>query len=481
MADKKVKSITSKSEDITSWYTDVCIKAELMSYSNVKGFIVYRPDGYALWENIQHYFDDRIKKLGVRNVYLPSLIPTSLLQKEKQLVEGFAPECALVTKGGSTPLVEPLVVRPTSETLFCDHFKDIVHSYNDLPIKYNQWCSVVRWEKTTRPFLRGSEFLWQEGHTLFETKDEASQFALTILKEYNQMGKDLLAIPFAMGIKTDSEKFAGAESTYTIEAMMPDGQALQCGTSHCLGQNFSKAYDIKYTNRNNEIAYPYYDTWGVSTRLLGALIMVHGDDEGLVLPPKIAPTQVIIIPIRAESDPEVLKTCRMIEDRLNSKGVRVTLDSSNKSPGWKFSQYEMKGVPMRIELGPKDLANNQVCISKRYNNEKEYVKIDDVENRVIQLIEEIHKAMYIKAEQILDSKTFICHNKNEINDVLSTHKGFAKLMINKINEKNVEIQLKELYNASPRVIPFDQRPFQSEDSFFPEDKADEVIMFARAY
>lgn len=481
MADKKVKSITSKSEDMAQWYTDVCVKAELMSYSNLKGFIVYRPDGYALWESIQHYFDERIKKLGVRNVYLPSLIPMSLLQKEKQLVEGFAPECAVVTKGGSAPLQEELVVRPTSETLFCDHFKDIVHSYNDLPVKYNQWCSVVRWEKTTRPFLRGSEFLWQEGHTLHETKDEANEFALTILKEYAKMGEDLLAIPFVTGVKTDSEKFAGAEKTYTIEAMMPDGQALQCGTSHCLGQNFTKAYDIKYTNRNNETSYPYYDSWGISTRLLGALIMVHGDDEGLVLPPKIAPTQVVIIPIRAENDPNVIQTCKKIEQRLNEKGVRVTLDSSNKSPGWKFAQYEMKGIPLRIELGPKDLQNNQVTISKRYNSEKETVKLDDVENRVLDLLSIIQKEMFKKAEQILDSKTFICHNKNEINEVLSTHKGFAKLIINKFNEKKVEIQLKELYNASPRVIPFDQRPFQKEDSFFPDDKADEVIMFARAY
>ena len=338
MGEKKVTSITSKSENITQWYTDVCLKAELMSYAKTKGFIIYRPDGYALWEEIQNFFNKRIKALGVRNVYLPSLIPMSLLQKEKDHISGFAPECAVVTRGGNKMLQEEMVVRPTSETLFCDHFKDIVHSYNDLPVKYNQWCSVVRWEKTTRPFLRGSEFLWQEGHTLHSSEEEARAFTLTILRNYNDLGRELLAIPFVMGQKPASEKFAGAVDTYTIEALMPDCQALQCGTSHYLGTGFPEAYGIKYLSKENKIEYPHYTSWGISTRLLGALIMVHGDDEGLVLPPKIAPTQVVIIPIRMDTNPEVLKKAKEIEEKLKAEGVRVYLDDSNKTPGWKFAQ-----------------------------------------------------------------------------------------------------------------------------------------------
>lgn len=481
MSNKKVTFVKGKSEDITQWYTDVCLKAELMSYAKTKGFIIYRPDGYALWENIQDYLNSKIKRLGVRNVYLPCLIPTSLLNKEKEHVVGFAPECAYVTKGGNKQLSEEMVVRPTSETLFCDHFKDIVHSYNDLPIKYNQWCSVVRWEKTTRPFLRGSEFLWQEGHTLHQSKDEAREFALSILRLYNEMGRDLLALPFVMGRKTDSEKFAGAEDTYTIEAMMPDGQALQCGTSHYLGTGFCKAYGIKYSNKDNQIEYPHYTSWGVSTRLLGALIMVHGDDEGLVLPPKIAPIQAVIIPIRAEGNPEVTKACKELTNRLEEEGIRVKLDDSDKTPGWKFAQYEMKGIPVRIEIGPKDLEKGQVCLTKRYDSSKEFISIDEVVNTLPNVLEEIHKGMYNKALDILESHTYTCHNRDEISDVLSNQKGFAKVMVNTEDEEFIEGEMRRLFSATPRCMPFDQRPFQDTDSFTGKEGASRVVIFARAY
>lgn len=481
MSDKKVKSITSKSEDITAWYTDVCTKAELMSYAKAKGFIVYRPDGYALWEGIQDYFNPRIKALGVRNVYLPSLIPMSLFEKEKDIVEGFAPEVAVVTQGGGKQLSEPLVVRPTSEILFSDYFKEIVHSYNDLPVKVNQWCSVVRWEKTTRPFLRGAEFLWQEGHCLFETANEANEFALTILREYDGIGRNLLALPFVMGEKPSSERFAGAAHTYTIEALMPDGQALQSGTSHFLGEGFMKAYDVKFLNKQNQITYPQYCSWGVSTRLLGALIMVHGDDEGLVLPPRIAPMQVVIIPIRADKSPEVVKASKELEEELKKAGVRVSLDLSNKTPGWKFAQYEMKGIPLRIEVGPKDLEQKQVMLSKRYNGEKIALPLDQVAAKIPALLEEIQEAMYQKALVFLNTHIVECHTYEEAKDVLTTGKGFAKLMVKSSLEADIEKKLKQEFNASPRVMPFDQRPFQSKDSITGEDGADTVVYFARAY
>lgn len=481
MADKKVTSITSKSENITQWYTDVCQKAELMSYAKTKGFIIYRPDGYALWEEIQHYFDKKIKALGVRNVYLPSLIPMSLLQKEKDHISGFAPECAVVTRGGNKTLAEEMVVRPTSETLFCDHFKDVVHSYNDLPVKYNQWCSVVRWEKTTRPFLRGSEFLWQEGHTLHLDEHEARSFALSILRAYNEMGRDLLAIPFLMGQKPASEKFAGALETYTIEGMMPDHQALQCGTSHYLGTGFCEAYGIKFLGKDNKIAYPHYTSWGVSTRLLGALIMVHGDDEGLVLPPKIAPTQAVIIPIRMDTNPEVLKKAREIESVLSDAGVRVYLDDSNKTPGWKFAQYEMKGIPIRIELGPKDLEKGQVMITKRYNGEKVVLSLDCLAKEIPLLLNQIHEGMYQKALDLLNEHIYECHNYEEIKDVIGNQKGFAKMMVKSSLEAEIEEKMKAEFNATPRVMPFDQRGFQTKDSYTGEEGADTVVIFARAY
>ena len=476
---KTVKNIASKSENITQWYTDVCLKAELMDYASTKGFIVYRPDGYSLWEEIQNYLNNRFKQLGVRNVYMPSLIPMSLLNKEKEHVNGFAPECAVVTRGGSKTLQEEMVVRPTSETLFCDHFKDIVHSYNDLPILYNQWCSVIRWEKTTRPFLRGSEFLWQEGHTLHIDENEARAFALSILRVYSELGRDYLAIPFISGEKTDSEKFAGAVSTYTIEALMPDGQALQCGTTHYLGTGFPKAYDIKYTNKDNVIDYPHYVSWGVSTRLLGALIMIHGDDNGLVLPPMISPTQVVIIPIRSDSNPEVLKTCNHVLEELKKNNIRAIIDNSNKTPGWKFAQYEMKGVPIRIEIGPKDIEKNSLMLTKRYNEEKVILPLDNISSIVSQILKDIHEGMYNKANEYLNSHIFECHNKEEIDNVLKEHLGFAKI-ISSSNQEEDEKYMKDTYSATPRVKPFNQRKFQDKSSLN-DAEGKEVIYYARAY
>ena len=476
---KTVKNIASKSEDITQWYTDVCMKAELMDYASTKGFIVYRPDGYSLWEEIKNYLDKRFKDLGVRNVYLPSLIPMSLLNKEKDHIKGFAPECAVITRGGNKTLQEEMVVRPTSETLFCDHFKDILHSYNELPILYNQWCSVVRWEKTTRPFLRGSEFLWQEGHTLHKDENEARAFALSVLRIYSELGRNLLAIPFVIGEKSASEKFAGAVSTYCIEALMPDGQALQCGTTHYLGTGFSKAYDIKYTNKDNQIEYPHYTSWGVSTRLLGALIMVHGDDNGLVLPPKVAPTQVVIIPVKAESDPNILKTCKELYETLKKDNIRVILDDSNKTPGWKFSQYEMKGVPLRIEIGPKDIFNSSCMASIRYSYEKKILPLENISKTVSDLLNDIQEKMYQKANELLTSKIFECHNREEIDKVLKNHEGFAKI-ISSEDEAEDEQYMKEKYSATPRVIPFNQIMFQEEDSITGK-KGKKVIYYARAY
>ena len=365
----KNESITSRDVDFAQWYTDVCRKAELMDYSSVKGFIDYLPYSYAMWEEIQAYLNRRFKENGAENVYLPMIIPSSLFNKEKEHIEGFAPETLVATFGGGKELEDPLVIRPTSEVLFSDLYKRLISSYRDLPKKYNQWCSVVRWEKTTRPFLRGSEFLWQEGHCLFETEEEARDNALKILKVYDDLGKDVLAIPFLTGQKTEHEKFAGAVATYTIEALMHDGKALQSGTTHYLGQGFAEAFGISFLGRSQKLETPHQTSWGVSTRLLGAVIMVHGDDNGLVLPPAIAPIQVIIIPIQQQKE-GVLQACKEIEEKLLAMGIRVKVDDSDRTPGWKFAQWEMKGVPLRIEVGPRDLASGQAVLTKRVNGEK---------------------------------------------------------------------------------------------------------------
>ena len=399
----KNQAITSRDSDFAQWYTDICKKAELMDYSSVKGFINYLPYSYAIWEEIQNYMNERFKENGAQNVYLPLVIPMSLFAKEKEHVEGFAPETLVATYGGGKKLDDPLVIRPTSEILFSELYKHLVSSYRDLPKIYNQWCSVVRWEKTTRPFLRGSEFLWQEGHCLFETKEEAEENVRKFLEVYDDVGKNLLAIPFVKGKKTEHEKFAGAVATYTIEALMHDGKALQSGTSHYLGQGFAKAYGISFMGRDNHLEVPHQTSWGVSTRLLGATIMVHGDDNGLVLPPFVAPIQVIIVPVR-QQEAGVLETCSSIAKKLKEKGIRAKVDDDpKKTPGWKFSEYEMKGVPLRIEVGPRDLANGEAVLVRRVDGEKQLAKIETIENEIPNMLTSIHETMYQKAKAFLES------------------------------------------------------------------------------
>jgi len=474
----KNDSITRQEDDFGQWYTDICLKAELMDYSRAKGFIIYRPYGFAIWENMKSWLDNQFKKSGHENVYLPSLIPESLLNEEKEHVEGFAPECAVVTIGGNKQLTEKLYVRPTSEVLFCDYFKDIVHSFRDLPVKNNQWCSVVRWEKTTRPFLRGSEFLWQEGHTLHATKEEAEEETLNQLRTYERLGKEVLAIPFETGKKTDKEKFAGAVSTYTVEALMKDGQALQSGTSHFFGQGFCEHFGIKFLDSDNTLKIPYQTSWGVSTRLIGAVIMVHGDDNGLVLPPYVAPIQAVIIPIRFDKDERVKKVSDELYQKLIDKGLRVKIDYSKKSIGWKMSEYEMKGVPLRIEVGPKDLDENRICLTRRVDGNKELVSLDKAVERIADSMQEIHDAMYKKACDYLDKHITIAHNYEELKSVVTTQKGYAKVMW--CGNEACENKVKDDINASSRCMPFDQTPFDDKCAICGE-KAKYVILFARAY
>ncbi len=476
---KKNNEITSREVDMAKWYSEICLKAELMDYSKVKGFIIYRPYGYAIWENIQKYLDEKFKESGHQNVYMPMLIPESLLQKEKDHVDGFAPECAIVTQGGGKELSERLYIRPTSETLFCDHYKDILHSYRDLPLKYNQWCSVVRWEKTTRPFLRGSEFLWQEGHTLHRTSEEAKKETLDMLSIYNQMGKDILAIPFTTGKKTDKEKFAGAEETYTIEALMPDGQALQSGTSHYFGNGFAASYDIHFLDSDNTLKVPYQTSWGVSTRLIGSVIMEHGDDNGLVLPPYIAPIQVVIIPIRANLEPKVNEVANNLLAELKQKGVRAIIDDSDNSPGWKYAQYEMKGVPLRIDIGPKDIQNNQVMYVRRFDEYKGFMSLDEnLASNIVSQFDLINQGMYQKAEKYLNEHTIQVNTYSELKDVLTNNKGYAKMMW--CGSRECEDKIKDEFGASSRCMPFDQTPFNDTCPCCGK-KASKVVLFARAY
>lgn len=472
----KNESITRQEDDFAQWYTDVCKKAELMDYSSVKGFIIYRPYGYAIWELIQEYLNKRFKETGHQNVYMPTVIPTSLLQKEKDHVEGFAPECLVATEGGGNKIEDPLIIRPTSEALFSEHYSKITKSYRDLPKLYNQWCSVLRWEKTTRPFLRGAEFLWQEGHTIHETEEEARTETLKMLEIYDDLGRDLLAIPFVKGRKTDKEKFAGALETYTIEALMPDGKALQSGTSHYFGQGFAQAFGIQYLGRDGKLAYPHQTSWGVSTRLIGAVIMAHGDDNGLSLPPKIAPIQTVIIPIAAQK-PGVIPACREIEKRLKDIGVRVSLDESDKSAGWKFSEYEMKGVPLRIELGPRDMENGVVTVAKRHNGEKISLKNEELEKAIPELLEEIQKEMYQKALGYLLKHVSEVHNLDEFDGAMKLG-GFAKMMW--CGEEACENKIKERFAATARCMPFNQIPFGDTCPVCGK-KAKKVVLFAKAY
>ena len=450
---KMVEDITSMEEDFSKWYTDVVKKAELMDYSSVKGCMVIEPYGYAIWENIQREMDARFKKLGVQNVYMPLLIPESLLQKEKDHIEGFAPECAVVTEGGGEKLAEKLFIRPTSEVLFCEHYQKVIHSYRDLPKLYNQWCSVLRWEKTTRPFLRGMEFLWQEGHTMHETAQEAEEFTLKMLHVYDEVYRDVLAIPPVIGKKTEKEKFAGAEATYTLEPMMHNGVALQGGTTHYFGDGFAKAFDITFTGRDNGLHHPYQTSWGMSTRLIGAVIMVHGDDSGLVLPPKIAPIQVAIVPV-AQHKPGVLEKAAELRDRLADK-YRVKLDDSDNSPGWKFAQYEMQGVPLRVEIGPKDMENNQCVLVRRDTREKQFVSLDQLEAAVEQGLQDLHDAMYQRALKNLEEKTFTATTYEEFLDTAQNKPGFIKAMW--CGDSACEDKIKEdTGGVKSRCIPFEE-------------------------
>jgi len=450
---KMVDDITSMDEDFSKWYTDIVKKAELMDYSSIKGCMVIEPYGYAIWENMQKDLDSRFKKLGVQNVYMPMLIPESLLQKEKDHVAGFAPEVAWVTHGGDEKLTERLCVRPTSEVLFCEHFQKIIHSHRDLPKLYNQWCSVMRWEKTTRPFLRSCEFLWQEGHTMHETAEEAEAFTLKMLETYSDFYRDVLAIPPVTGRKTEKEKFAGAVATYTIEPMMHNGVALQGGTTHYFGDGFSKSFDIEFTGRNNKLEYPHQTSWGVATRMIGAVIMVHGDDNGLVMPPKIAPIQLAIIPIASHKE-GVLEKAGELFEKL-SENFRVKLDDSDNSPGWKFAQYEMQGVPLRLEIGPKDIENNQCVLVRRDTREKTFVSLDNLEAKISALLENIHTSLYEKALANLNSKTFVAKNYDEFIDTAKNKPGFIKAMWCGDNE--CENKLKDdTSGVKSRCIPFEE-------------------------
>lgn len=452
--DKKVEQITDMEQDFAQWFTDVCTKAELVDYSGIKGLFILRPYGYAIWENIQKELDRMFKEGGHENVSMPMLIPESLLQKEKDHVEGFAPECAWVTVGGSEELPERLCIRPTSETLFCDHWSHIVHSWRDLPMKYNQWCSVLRWEKTTRPFLRGREFLWQEGHTLHETEAEAREETLHQLEVYADMCENYLAMPVIRGNKTEKEKFAGAVNTYTIECMMHDHKALQSGTSHYFGTGFAEQFNITFTDRENKQRYPHQTSWGMSTRIIGGIIMTHGDNNGLVLPPRIAPTQVVIVPIAAHKNPEVLETAKSVMADLIAAGVRVKLDDSDQSMGWKCAEYEMRGVPIRLELGPRDLAEGNCCLVRRDNGEKVTAKIEGIVDEIKALLDAIHDNMYTVAEKNLEDNTFDLKTIDEVKEMASGRGGFARTKW--CGSLECELKMKEQAGVSSRCMPLKQ-------------------------
>ncbi|MBO5421824.1 MAG: proline--tRNA ligase [Clostridia bacterium] len=449
---KMVEEITSMDEDFAKWYTDVVKKAELIEYTSVKGCMVIRPYGYAIWENIQHTLDTMFKKTGHENVCMPMFIPESLLNKEKDHVEGFAPEVAWVTYGGNEKLEERLCVRPTSETLFCEHYANIIHSYRDLPKLYNQWVSVVRWEKTTRPFLRSREFLWQEGHTIHATSEEAQEETIRMLNAYADFCENYLAMPVVKGVKTEKERFAGAEDTYTIEALMHDGKALQSATSHFFGDGFAKAFNILYSGKDNKQHHPFQTSWGCTTRLIGAIIMTHGDDNGLVLPPAVAPVQMVIIPIAMHKE-GVLDKANELYSRL-ADVCRVKLDDSDNSPGWKFAEYEMKGVPLRLEIGPKDIENNQCVIVRRDNGEKIFVSLDELETKVPELLKAVHDGLYQKAYDRRASMTFTAKDFAELKDIADNKPGFIKAMW--CGDRACEDKLKEEAGVTSRCIPFEQ-------------------------
>ncbi|MCM1287905.1 MAG: proline--tRNA ligase [Clostridium sp.] len=475
--DKKlVEQITSMSEDFAQWYTDVVLKAELIDYTSVKGCMVLKPAGYAIWELIQRQLDDRFKETGVENVYLPMFIPESLLQKEKDHVEGFAPEVAWVTHGGLNPLQERICVRPTSETLFCDFYSKEVESYRDLPKVYNQWCSVVRWEKETRPFLRSREFLWQEGHTAHATAEEAEERTIQMLNVYADFCEQVLAIPVIKGRKTDKEKFAGAEATYTIEALMHDGKALQSGTSHNFGDGFARAFNIQYTDKDNKLQYVHQTSWGMSTRLIGGIIMVHGDDSGLVLPPRIAPVQVMIVPIMQKKEGVLEKAQELM--KMLSKSCRVKVDATDKNPGYKFAEQEMRGIPLRVEVGPKDIEAGQAVVVRRDTREKITVAFDALEAKITELLEIVQNDMFERAKKHRDENTRIAKDWNEFTDILEKKQGFIKAMW--CGEESCEIAIKEETGATTRCMPFEQEEI-SNVCVHCGKPAKKMVYFGKAY
>ena len=479
MADQKkmVNDITAMDVDFAKWYTDICKKAELIEYTSVKGCMVIRPYGYAIWENIQKDLDERFKATGHENVCMPMFIPESLLEKEKDHVEGFAPEVAWVTHGGSEKLEERLCVRPTSETLFCEHYANIIQSYRDLPKLYNQWVSVVRWEKTTRPFLRSREFLWQEGHTIHATAQEAIEETERMLNVYADFCEKDLAIPVVKGKKTESDKFAGAVSTYAIEALMHDGKALQAGTSHYFGDGFAKAFGIQFQSKENKLEYPHQTSWGMTTRMIGAIIMTHGDDNGLVLPPAVAPIQAIIIPV-AQHKPGVLDKAEELRAEL-AKQFRVKVDDSENSPGWKFAEYEMKGVPLRIEIGPRDIEANQCVIVTRHNREKTVVSLDNLSETVAQKLKEVRDGLWEKALANRERRTYDCKTMDEIIDVLQKNgDGFVRAMW--CGDEACEDEVKEKTGVGTRCIPFEQEQI-SDKCVCCGKPAKHMVYWAKAY
>ncbi|MDE5769335.1 MAG: proline--tRNA ligase [Oscillospiraceae bacterium] len=475
---KAVEAITSMEEDFAQWYTDIVKKAELIAYTSVKGCMVIRPYGYAIWENIQKILDSMFKETGHENVCMPMFIPESLLQKEKDHVEGFAPEVAWVTHGGTEKLEERLCVRPTSETLFCEHYAQTVHSYRDLPKLYNQWVNVVRWEKTTRPFLRSREFLWQEGHTIHATAEEAIEETERMLNIYTEFCKNSLAMPVVQGKKTESDKFAGAVSTYAIEALMHDGKALQAGTSHYFGDGFAKAFNIQFAGKNNTLEFPHQTSWGVTTRLIGAIIMTHGDNNGLVLPPAIAPIQVVIVPAAMHKE-GVLEKANALYQELKNAGIRVKLDDSENSPGWKFAEYEMKGVPVRVEIGPRDIAANQCVIATRHNSEKTTISLDDLVTSVKSKLQEVHDGLYTAALENRKNKTYQCRTIDEINQALAEKgDGFIEAMW--CGEESCEDEVKAQTGAGSRCIPFEQKQI-SDTCVCCGKPAKHMVLWGKAY
>jgi prolyl-tRNA synthetase len=476
MTKEFVKDITNMDEDFAQWYTDVVTKADLIDYSSVRGSMIIRPYGYALWDNIKNELDARIKETGHENVYMPLFIPESLLQKEKDHIEGFAPEVAWVTHGGSEELTERWCVRPTSEVLFCEHYKNIIHSYRDLPKLYNQWANVVRWEKTTRPFLRTLEFLWQEGHTCHATDEEAHEETKKMLEVYAELCESVLAIPVIKGQKTEKEKFAGAKFTYTIESLMHDGKALQSGTSHHLGDGFAKAFGIQFTDKEGNLQHVQQTSWGFTTRIIGAMIMVHGDNRGLVIPPKVAPTQVIIVPV-AQHKEGVLDFAYDLKQSL-SKIARIDIDASDKKPGWKYNEYEMKGIPLRLEVGPKDIEKNQVVLVRRDSGEKIFVPISELETKMISILEDIQRNLLEKARQHREGRTTVCYNLEELKECLESKPGFVKAMW--CGDRACEDKVKDDTGATSRCMPFEQEAI-SQSCVCCGKEADKLVYWAKAY